>query len=1209
MKLIMSALLSIAVISAGGFSAAARSGAAAPAQAPTSANTASTGNAAPPRRALLIGVGKYSSGEINPLDGPPNDVAVMEALLSNDRFGFTDIVKLQDTQATRAAILSALDALAQRTSAGDVVAVYYSGHGSVVPDQNADETDGLDETLVPYDAQPDGATDIRDDELGERLAAIANKSPYLTFISDSCHAGTNTRFTPMATRRFVERKLQPAAVTDASGLTDHLPTVAIIAGAQPDEYSYETTFEDGKSYGALTHALVGVLSSQNLTNYRALEDQVTARVLARFPRQHPRFEGGGLSRTIFGVTVVPTAPYLLVEPKSPTEVFVEGGAPSGLATDAQIQIFPPGTNDFSSTAAVTKATVTDVVGARAIARLDRTVAVAPHSRARIVAGAFGAKPVAVAVEASMPADLAARLHTEIAKVASLKLVEDQAELRVVAEAGFLGVVDMDGSLLTRTIETQDRCAAEDLALQLRDWAHWRAIAAFQNPAATLPVRLHLGRTVKRADMPPPDTATPGENMYLHVENSSSKDLWFVVLDLSSDGSIAAAYPKDGQAEKLNANSLTQAISASFTVPGGRAYVDDTLLVIAATEKFSGWTFVQDAIGSAKARTGAGSSQPPCVDSSAQELTAERAKSIRAVQTRVLSEWSTARLQLRIVAATPLLEEPRIALHFAAPTTAEAVRTKALARATLCVVPGQPSCAQVKALDTGNTVFAISADRLRARGPQGTASHSIGQAFSDAYTAAAELGADYGEPLLTLSLGEEDEELAGMRGGDGTDDPVARSDDRWNHRYALVPAAWALRRARGAVPGEEAAGVVIGHPDTGYTLHPENWLDAGARTGPLDLSHAWNYLDGTSDALDPRDKGLLKHPGHGTAASSVIISPAGCASGMQRERCVTGIAQGARLVPLRVHKSVVVFDSEHLVQALNDIASRKRGNISLVSLAMGGPPSRALHKAVQALERSGIPLLAAAGNQVKTVVWPARFDEAIAVTAINSRCELWNGASLGSAVDIAAPGESVWRATFDKNDAYDIAMGQGTTFATGTTAGIAALWLAHHRGPALDALVASGKVTGELRRALAETSWRPDSGVPDGVNCTNARAWRPRVYGAGIVNAHALLSRPLSNAASAPAPRGVLPLFSTLYPDGTPAARIESDYRGLFRDGVQPERFETEVLYQYTANDAVREALDELAGSTQATRDYARVVEALALVDLSPELRAALRAAP
>ena len=56
---------------------------------------------------------------------------------------------------------------------GEVIVVHFSGHGQQIADDNHDEADRLDETVVPYDAPSrwttgyTGERHIRDDELGK----------------------------------------------------------------------------------------------------------------------------------------------------------------------------------------------------------------------------------------------------------------------------------------------------------------------------------------------------------------------------------------------------------------------------------------------------------------------------------------------------------------------------------------------------------------------------------------------------------------------------------------------------------------------------------------------------------------------------------------------------------------------------------------------------------------------------------------------------------------------------------------------------------------------------------------------------------------------------------------------------------------------------------------------------------------------------------
>lgn len=179
----------------------------------------------PVRRALLVGINQYNAqqppekkaggrveslstnqgagqdaipycperGSFLNLDGPINDVNEMETLLKG-KFGFTEVYKLIDGQATRSGILAALEKyFISDAVEGDVCVFYYSGHGSRVRDSGNGEQKGYDETIVPADSNR-GARDIRDKELRDLLArAIKEKHVVLTLIFDSCNSGSVVR--------------------------------------------------------------------------------------------------------------------------------------------------------------------------------------------------------------------------------------------------------------------------------------------------------------------------------------------------------------------------------------------------------------------------------------------------------------------------------------------------------------------------------------------------------------------------------------------------------------------------------------------------------------------------------------------------------------------------------------------------------------------------------------------------------------------------------------------------------------------------------------------------------------------------------------------------------------------------------------------------------------------------------------------------------
>ena len=150
-------------------------------------------------RALLIGIDRYQ--HVSPLIGTVNDVHVMKSYISS-HLGFDDrdTRMLLDGEATRDNILSMIeDWLIAGTREGDDVFLYYSGHGFQQPDENADEADRLDETLVPVDVTvgADGVPRgmIADDEVAALLAQLPGRRVHV--VIDSCHSGTSDRLAIM----------------------------------------------------------------------------------------------------------------------------------------------------------------------------------------------------------------------------------------------------------------------------------------------------------------------------------------------------------------------------------------------------------------------------------------------------------------------------------------------------------------------------------------------------------------------------------------------------------------------------------------------------------------------------------------------------------------------------------------------------------------------------------------------------------------------------------------------------------------------------------------------------------------------------------------------------------------------------------------------------------------------------------------------------
>lgn len=145
-------------------------------------------------RALLVGLDRYGDPRVNSTPGGATDARSMLKTLEQT-FGFTSdqIRLLVDDQATSQAILGSFQEwLIEGSGPGDRVFFLYAGHGSQLVDQNGDESDGYDETLAPYDVDPEtGGGQIRDDVLDTLIAQLSGRRAVLLF--DSCHSGTLTR--------------------------------------------------------------------------------------------------------------------------------------------------------------------------------------------------------------------------------------------------------------------------------------------------------------------------------------------------------------------------------------------------------------------------------------------------------------------------------------------------------------------------------------------------------------------------------------------------------------------------------------------------------------------------------------------------------------------------------------------------------------------------------------------------------------------------------------------------------------------------------------------------------------------------------------------------------------------------------------------------------------------------------------------------------
>lgn len=315
-------------------------------------------------RALLIGVSAYpSSTSIADLHGPRNDVSLMWRYLRESGFSGDEIVVLADgipegpafpasaAEPTYAAIIRELDALAAHDyQDGDMVVIYYSGHGTTLPQTPETalaqpEAGGRDQALLPADTgewtDTGGLVNaLVDDEIGEKLDAIRARGVDVWFVADACNSGGSTRATLGGEQtRYVDPALlgvptQAFAAAEAAasqagtrGSAQQGPRVMSLAGGGEDRRGGLVAFfavdafnlaverpfafadfqspsvgedDDGRKIGVFSNALHQALMTGNARTFGDLYDEMVARIAsdpANSSRPRPVAEGD-LARVI-----------------------------------------------------------------------------------------------------------------------------------------------------------------------------------------------------------------------------------------------------------------------------------------------------------------------------------------------------------------------------------------------------------------------------------------------------------------------------------------------------------------------------------------------------------------------------------------------------------------------------------------------------------------------------------------------------------------------------------------------------------------------------------------------------------------------------------------------------------------------------------------------------------------------------------------------
>lgn len=601
------------------------------------------------KRALLIGISQYpqtGSHPWRPLTAHEDVVQIKAALLEHG-FAGDDVKILEDRAATADGIRTAFRAhLIDPAQPGDTLFFHFSGHGQQVPDDNGDELDGLDETLVPADAtdqraQEGAKTNLRDDEIGGWLKTLEHKlrgpegmlRSSVTVTLDSCFSGTATRGALEERGHGWDESLDgprpPMGDNDqgaqlAGSMQDGPSEVQFLSAALSTQ-----TAKERNGMGVFSHALAQALRrADRQTTYRALLDDISYELAQSGVRgQTARLEGNPNLILFRGEARPHQRTMRLVDIRGDLLTLAAGEA--HLVTVGSVYaLYRAGAGSLSDTGKLGEAEVVSVSPTQSVLRLRRGTKTPKHAAARQMflkaravetAHRYADRPLRVRLT-GLPAELEKSLRsTSVLTTQAAAGTYYDVELR--ADKGAINLYRPEAQEPFARVDLSSDFAAQIDLLLRAEW-RWRALMNLRtedraahvklrivpvqcpvNPALTgqiLPERADVSKTE-------PLRLRAGDCFQLELYNPTYNDLWPTVLQLAADGSIESSFPHP---QRLGAEPIPPGKTVRIPMPyiyrvelaPNRNEERSTFKVIATTEPIDLSPLIQSAYQMGQAPT-------------------------------------------------------------------------------------------------------------------------------------------------------------------------------------------------------------------------------------------------------------------------------------------------------------------------------------------------------------------------------------------------------------------------------------------------------------------------------------------------------------------------------------------------------------------------------------------------------------------------------
>jgi len=553
--------------------------------------------AEPVKRALIIAIGDYPDslgwGKIS----STNDVPLIKRALEGQDFREQNITIITDRQATKSGLVNAINTLIRASGKGDIIVIHYSGHGQQISDDNGDEIDKLDETLVSWDAPAyynkgyTGDKHLRDDEFGELIASlrikIGSDGQILVFM-DSCHSGTGTRGEKPAVK--VRGGLDPllipefeSIITGSSkedekgfgmneapsgtrGAGGGMAPMVLFAGASFNELNYETLDENGNGVGSLSYSVTKVFTElEEGMTYRTLFNKVHASMSTVAPRQTPMLEGD-IDYKVFNGTVVKQEPYFsITDILNEKEIRIDGGKIMNLANGDIMGLFPVGTSGIGGIQPVMKGNIINTENFTSIIQFEsnHNITNLLNYWVFILEQNFENRKIGISLKSFTDKTIEGRIREELTGLSLISLNEINPELVISESSKKILVKTAADDLVFEEILSTDPAGIEKTTLAVKRYAQSKFIKELRmdDPEYRVEIRFvpvkakyengkikvmdTLDFSVYLKDDPVP-TFTEKDQFMIEVTNTGNRSAYFNIIDIQPDGYINPVVPAPGK---------------------------------------------------------------------------------------------------------------------------------------------------------------------------------------------------------------------------------------------------------------------------------------------------------------------------------------------------------------------------------------------------------------------------------------------------------------------------------------------------------------------------------------------------------------------------------------------------------------------------------------------------------------------------------------